>query len=112
DWFVPSPDGRHVAYGMSRGGSEESVLRVVASDTRRELPFAIDRARFNENLAWHPDGRSFYYARYPAGNPDPRRYANIRIYHHVLGRDPERDEIVFAPGVGGARDVPELGVPW
>ena len=111
DWFVPSPDGRHVAYGVSRGGSEESVLRVIAADTRLELPFEIDRARFNAALAWHPDGRSFYYARYPEGNPAARRHAGIRIYRHVLGRDPDRDEIVFAPGVGGARDVPELAIP-
>ena len=38
-------------------------------------------------------------------------YANIRIYRHVLGRDAAKDEIVFAPGVGGARDVPEFVRP-
>jgi prolyl oligopeptidase len=111
DWFVPSPDGRHIAYGVSPGGSEDSVLRVLAVDMRRDLPLEIDRARFNENLAWQPDGRAFYYARIPEGNAGARRYANIRMYRHVLGRDAARDEIVFAPGVGGARDVPEFVYP-
>jgi prolyl oligopeptidase len=112
DWYSASPDGRHVAYGISRGGSEDSVLRVIAADTRRELPFELDRARFNAQLAWHPDSRSFYYARHPEGDAAPRRYASMRIYRHVLGRDPAKDEIVFAPGVGGARDVPDLAVPF
>jgi prolyl oligopeptidase len=46
-----------------------------------------------------------------AGNAGAKRYANIRVYRHVLGRDAARDEIVFAPGVGGARDVPEFVYP-
>lgn len=111
DWYAPAPDGRHVAYGVSAGGDEASVLRVVATDGPRDLPVEIDRARFNADLAWHPDGRSFYYARIPPGNSGARAHANIRLYRHVLGREASRDEIVFAPGVGGARDVPELVYP-
>ena len=111
DWFSPSPDGRHVAYGVSRGGSEDSTLRVLTADKALDLPLEIDRARFNAELAWHPDAHSFYYARIPEGGSGPRRYANIRLYRHVLGRDAARDEIVFAPGVGGARDVPEFVEP-
>ena len=111
DWFVPAPDGRHVAYGVSRGGSEDSVLRVAQADGAAEPALEIDRTRFNSDLAWHPDGRSFYYARIPAGNSGARTNANIRIYRHVLGRESARDEIVFAPGVGGARDVPEFVYP-
>jgi len=111
DWHAPSPDGRHVAYGISRGGDEASVLRVVAVDAARDLPLEIDRARFNAELAWDPDGRSFYYARIPAGNSGARANANIRVYRHVLGRDAASDEVVFAPGVGGARDVPEFVYP-
>src|SRR5436305_1611314 len=32
DFYTPSPDGRRVAVGLSQGGSEDSVLRVL--DTR------------------------------------------------------------------------------
>jgi prolyl oligopeptidase len=112
DWYVPAPDGRHVAYGVSRGGSENSVLRVAQVDGARDLAIEIDRARFAAGLAWHPDGRSFYYARIPEGNRGARANANVRIYRHVLGRAAAADEIVFAPGVGGARDVPEFAYPW
>ncbi len=112
NWYVPSPDGRHVAYGASRGGSEDAVLRVLEVATGKDLPFEIDRARFNHNLAWHPDGRSFYYTRMPESDDMRARYVNLRIYRHVLGRESAKDEIVFAPGVGGARDVPEQARPW
>ena len=47
--------GYGVAYGVSFAGSEDSVLRVLATDSARDLPFEIDRTRFNEQLAWHPD---------------------------------------------------------
>ena len=111
DWYVPSPDGRHVAYGVSRGGDEASTLRIVAVDGPRDLPVAIDRTRFSERLAWHPDGRSFYYARTAAGASGSRAGANVRLYRHVLGRDAGADEVMFAPGVGGAREVPEFARP-
>ena len=111
DWFVPAPDGRFVAYGVSLAESEDSVLRVLVVDGARDLGIEIDRTRFNAELAWHPDARSFYYARLPAGNPAARRNANIRVYRHEIGRGAAADEIVFASGVGGARDVPEIVFP-
>jgi prolyl oligopeptidase len=112
EWHSPAPDGRHVAYGIAVGEGGDAVLRVLAVDSRQDLPGEIDRARFNESLAWHPDAHSFYYARYPEGNPKERLYARQRIYRHVLGREAARDEIVFAPGVGGARDVPDELRAW
>jgi prolyl oligopeptidase len=111
DWYAPSPDAKHVAYGLSKGGSEDSTLHVIAVDTARDGGVAIDRTRFNENLAWHPDSRAFYYARIPEGQSGAKRYANVRMYRHVLGRPSAQDEVVFAPGVGGARDVPEVVYP-
>ena len=111
DWYSPSPDGQHVAYGLSTGGSEDSVLHILAVGTGRGQGETIDRTRFNQNLEWGPDSRSFYYARIPEGGSGAKRYANVRVYRHVLGRSPTRDEIVFAAGAGGARDVPEFVYP-
>jgi prolyl oligopeptidase len=111
DWYSPAPDGQHVAYGLSSGGSENSVLHILSVATGRGMGETIDRTRFNQNLAWDPDSRAFYYARIPEGGQGARRYANVRVYRHVLGRSPVRDEIVFAAGAGGARDVPEFVYP-
>ena len=112
NWYAPSPDALHAAYGISTGGSEDAVLRVVDSPGGKDTGLAIDRARFNSGLAWHPDGKSFYYARLPATSAETsKRAANIRMYRHVLGRDSAKDEIVFASGAGGASDVPEFVYP-
>jgi len=105
EWLSPSPDGPHVAYGVTV--ADRVAIRVYSVDSRADMPLEIDRARFNDDLAWTQDGRSFFYARVPESNPRGRRNANVRIYRHQLGRETARDEIVFAPGVGGARDVPE-----
>lgn len=111
--YRPSPDGRLVAYGVSLGGSEDATLRVLQVQGARDTGVAIDRARFNASLAWHHDSRAFYYARMPEGGPadSAHRYAGIRVYRHVVGRPAGRDETVFASGLGGARDVPEIVYP-
>ena len=38
DYFTPSLDGKKVAYGISPGGSEESVVHILEVDSGRELP--------------------------------------------------------------------------
>jgi prolyl oligopeptidase len=113
DWFQPSPDARLVAYGVSLGGSEETTLRVLEVQGARDTGVAIERTRFNEALAWHHDSRAFYYAQVPVGGPadSAHRHAGMRVYRHVIGRPADKDEIVFASGVGGARDVPEHVYP-
>ena len=110
DWYGASPDGTHVAYGRSRGGSEDSVLHVISVSPLRDLGVQIDRTRWNE-VGWHPDGRSFYYSRFPAGQSGTRRNADAKIYRHVLGRPADRDEVFFGRGVAGAQDVPEFVYP-
>ncbi len=113
DWYRPSPDGSLVAYGVSVGGTEDSTLRLLEVRGARDTGLAIDRTRFNAGLAWHHDSRAFYYARIPEGGQKDasHRYAGIRLYRHVVGRPAAQDEIVFASGLGGARDVPEFVYP-
>ncbi len=107
NWYQPSPDARHVAYGMSAGGGEDATLYVAETSTGRDLGIKLPRARFNSHLAWSQDGTIFYYARYPEGVAEAvKRYDDIRIYRHVLGRGAEADEIVFGRGVGGALGLP------
>lgn len=103
DYFVPSRDGRYVAYGISPGGSEESVLHVLDSATGRDQGESIDRALFGV-ISWRPDGRSFTYLRLqqPAANAAPTdKYLKSRIYLHTLGtnKSGDGDQAVFGFGV-------------
>src|SRR5205085_1539180 len=64
DWYHPSPDGRLVAYGLSREGDENSTLHVLDVETGEELRDRIPNTRAC-SLAWLPDGSAFAYTRYP-----------------------------------------------
>jgi prolyl oligopeptidase len=96
DYFQPSLDGKYVAYGISPGGSEESVLHVIESASGKALSDVIDRAQFG-SPSWLEDG-SFFYTRtqkLAADAPATAKYQKLRVYHHVLGTDPDAEPAVF-----------------
>ena len=96
DWYYPSDDGALLAYGVSEGGSEMSVLRVRETETGRDLPDLIPHARAC-SLEWRPDGSGFFYTRYPEPGTVPAGEENYhrRVYEHALGRDWREDPLVF-----------------
>jgi prolyl oligopeptidase len=97
DYFQPSLDGKYVAYGISPGGSEASVLHVIESATAKVLPDTIDRAQFGQPT-WLPDNNSFFYTRQQKVTPDSpptAMYQKLRVYRHTLGADPETEAVVF-----------------
>lgn len=102
NYFLPSLDGSRVAYGISEGGSEAAVIHVVETATGQVLPDAIDRAYYVGATSWLPDGKSFYYVRFPKlqpGEPETDKETRAVNYLHVLGRDPDQDAPVFGYGV-------------
>lgn len=105
NYFLPSLDGKHVAYGISEGGSEASVIHVVDVDTGTILPDAISRAYYVGATSWLPDGKSFYYVRFPKlkpGEPETDKETRAVCYLHVLGNDPDKDVAVFGYDVNPA----------
>ena len=112
DFFTPSPDGKLLAVGISVGGSEASVLRVMDAATGRFLGEAIAGTGLNNDVAWRPDNRSFFYNRLPPAGADGKaeRYNKSAVYLHVLGRKPAKDPAVFGWGATAKRsfDAPDL----
>lgn len=101
NYFLPSLDGKYVAYGISEGGSEAAVIHVVETASGNVLPDAIDRAYYFGPTSWLPDG-SFYYVRFPKlapGESENDKETRPVAYLHVLGRDPDRDPAVFGYNV-------------
>jgi prolyl oligopeptidase len=98
DWYFPSEDGKLLAYGLSEDGSEESILQILDVDTGQVLPDRIPHTRAAD-LAWLPDNSGFYCTRYPAKGevPEGEEHYHRTIYFHLLGQDPERDQLVFKP---------------
>jgi prolyl oligopeptidase len=89
DWFHPSHDGALVAYGLSEGGTESSVLHVMRVATGEVLADRIPNTRA-ASVAWLPDGSGFWYAVYPEGDEYHRH-----IRFHVLGTPVADDPVVF-----------------
>jgi len=109
DYFQPSLDGVYVAYGISLGGSEESVLHVLQAATGKVLPDSIDRAEF-ASPSWLPDGKSFFYTRaqkLAADAPPTAKYQKLKVYRHTLGGDPDTEPLVFGFGANPTVNVDE-----
>jgi prolyl oligopeptidase len=104
DYFAASPDNKYLAYGISIGGSEESVLHVIDLATGKETGDVIDRANFG-SPSWLPDGRLLYnrLQKLQPGGAVTDKYVNSRAYVHILGANPDSDAAVLgvslAPGV-------------
>jgi len=95
DWYYPSPSGKLVAYGLSRDGTEDSVLHVLRTDGKDAWSETIPDTRHSA-VAWLNDESGFYYTRYPTGD----RY-NRKVFLHRQGADPASDAYVFGPDIGG-----------
>ena len=109
DYYQPSLDGVYVAFGISLGGSEDSVLHVLQSTTGNVLPDRIDRAEF-ASPSWLPDGKSFFYTRAQKLAPDApptAKYQKLKVYRHTLGGDPEAEPLVFGFGANPTVNVDE-----
>ena len=110
DYYTPSWDGKLLAYGLSTGGSEASVLRVLDLASGKDLAESIDRAH-GSTITWRADNRSFFYFRFnkvtPETPPSESEF-NARTYLHVVGHgaDGEADVLVFGRGVSHL-EVPE-----
>jgi prolyl oligopeptidase len=99
DWWVPSHDGRYVAYGTSEGGSEISTLHLIETATKKLLPDTIERTRA-VSLAWKPDDSGFYYTRYPKPGEvtTGQEMYNRHVFYHQLGTDSTKDPLIFGEG--------------
>jgi len=96
DWFIPSPDGSLVAVSISRLGSESGDVHIYETATGKEAFEVIPRVQNGTaggDLAWAPDGKGFYYTRYPRGDERPAEDRDFfqQLYFHQLGTPTEKD---------------------
>lgn len=99
DGWQPSKEGDLLAYQLSEGGTEESVVRVMDVVTGAAVDGPIDRARYSP-IAWVPGGRAYYYVRRLAPEllPEGEEQFHRRVWLHQVGADPAGDVLVFGEG--------------
>ena len=86
-----SSDGKLIVYSVRRGGQDETELRVMDVNTRKDvdqLPNALYRG-----VSIKRDGSGFYYNL-------QRRETGIRVMYHAIGSDASKDVEVFGKGYG------------
>jgi prolyl oligopeptidase len=100
DAWQPDKEGRLLAYQLSEGGDEESLLRVMDVTTGAVVDGPIDRCRYS-NVAWLPGGKAFYYTRKlpPETVPADESQYHRRVYLHQVGTSPDEDALIFGEGL-------------
>jgi prolyl oligopeptidase len=99
DAWQPDKEGRLLAYQLSEGGDEESLLRVIDVATGALVDGPIDRCRYS-NVAWLPGGKAFYYTRRlpPEAVPEGEGQYHRRVYLHQVGTPADEDTLIFGTG--------------
>jgi prolyl oligopeptidase len=94
DWWHPSPDGSHVVYGLSKDGSEDSVLHILRVADGTDLP---ERIANTNQLTGKVD--------------TPERYLDSQARFHRLGSDPEADPILMKRGLDSRVEYERIQMP-
>ena len=100
DGWQPSKEGDLLAYKVSHGGTEESVLHVLDVATGELVDGPIDRTRHSP-VAWLPGGEAFYYVRRLAPDllPADEQQYHRRVWLHRVGTPADQDVEVFGAGL-------------
>ncbi len=94
---VPTEDGKLIAYGLSRAGSDWTEWRVRRVDDAQDLPDLLLWSKFS-SVAWTKDRSGFYYSRYEepqAGAAFSEANYFNKLYFHRLGQAQSQDVLVY-----------------
>ena len=110
DWWEPSPDGTYVVYGLSKDGSEDSLLHVLRVEDGRDLPKRIANTQ-SANPQWLDDGSGFFYNQLTGAVDTPERYLDSQARFHRLGTDPASDPILMKRGLDANVQYERIQLP-
>lgn len=89
-----SKNGKTMAYGISKAGSDWVEIHFKDIATKKELPDVIKWVKFSE-MSWK--GNGIYYSRYdePTESALSQKNQFHKVYFHQLGTDQAKDILVF-----------------
>jgi prolyl oligopeptidase len=108
----PSEDGKLLGYAISRSGSDRQEIYVRDVATGKDLSDKLLWVKFS-GIAWTPDGKGFFYTRYPETGAVPAGDEHYfpRVFYHRLGEAQERDTL-FADKPPEKETVQSAGVSY
>ncbi|WP_162946585.1 prolyl oligopeptidase family serine peptidase [Chitinophaga barathri] len=104
-YFLPSNDGRKLAFGMTENGRELAAIRIIDVETKILSPEVIYPSWFGIS-GWTQDNRGFLYIRNGSDNVnDSNMLLNTKVMYHVVGTEERADKEIFSRAA-----YPELGL--
>jgi len=110
DWWRASPDGSKIVYGLSKDGSEDSVLQIMEVSTGRILPERIADTQ-NASPSWTANSSGFFYNQLTGKVDTPERFLDSRARFHQLGQNPSKDPILMQRGQDKAVQFEKIQMP-
>ncbi len=98
DWWRASPDGRYVVYGLSKNGSEDSILHILTVADGRNLNERIPNTQ-DAHPQWLDDASGFFYNQLTGAVDTPERFLDSQARFHRLGTNPKSDPILMKRGL-------------
>lgn len=93
-----SPDGRWLAYGIAKAGSDWNEFRVRDIASGQDAADSLHRVKFS-NIEWTADSKGFFYSRYPdpvkKGDQTFDELQNQKIWYHRVGEPQTQDVLVY-----------------
>ncbi|MFM8570627.1 MAG: prolyl oligopeptidase family serine peptidase, partial [Pirellula sp.] len=92
--YVPSDDGRYLAYGVAESGSDWNTWKVRETHSATDLEDTVRWVKFS-SVSWTSDHKGFFYSRYD--EPKENEFTGInyyqKLYYHRIGT-PQSDDIL------------------
>ena len=96
---APSPDGKYLAYALSKGGSDWETLHVMDVATGKQLADTVRWVKFS-GISWTNDEKGFFYSRYPEPPSGEQAISHAvvdqKLYYHALGTPQSDDKLIYA----------------
>jgi prolyl oligopeptidase len=96
--WVPSDDGRFLAYAVQDGGTDWRTIKVIDVATGKTLDDAVAWVKFSR-IAWKPDASGFFYSRFPTpgeGAAFQSLNLNQSVWFHATGTAQSADVQIYA----------------
>jgi prolyl oligopeptidase len=110
DAWVPSDNGKLLAYSIQDGGSDWRTIKVLDTATGKDLGDGVKWAKFT-GIAW-VGNEGFLYSRFPEPKPGAEFQSlnkNQAVYFHRIGTSQDQDQLVYStpndPDLGHTAEV-------
>ncbi|MEJ2719940.1 MAG: hypothetical protein P8181_02195 [bacterium] len=91
-----SENGKYLAYGLSKSGSDWQEIHVRDIDTGKDFDDLLKWCKFT-GLSWKHDNTGFYYNRLPEEGSVPEEDRNnySKVYWHALNTPQSQDVLIY-----------------